>query len=429
MRVKVTNGRLMDPARGVDEPRDLFLAEGKVAAEAPPGRLDPAFAADRTIDAAGCWVVPGLIDPHVHLREPGEEWKETIETGLRAAAAGGFAAVACMPNTKPANDRRSVTEHLLRRAAALGGTRLLPVAATTIGREGKHLVEYGELLDAGAVAFSDDGSCVADAGLFRRALEYGRAFDALFMQHAQEPSLTERALAHEGPRAARMGLAGWPRIAEEIVVARDIALAGTAGARLHVQHVSSAGTVALLREARGRGVRVTSEVTPHHLLLTDEAIEGYDTNAKVNPPLREASDRDALREALRDGVIDCVATDHAPHSDLEKVIEFDRAAFGIVGLETAVPLLLRLVHEGVLTPMRMVEAMSTAPARILGVPGGRLAPGDPADVTLIRPERPARIEPARFLSKGRNTPFAGYEVPGGVAATVVGGAIAFEASV
>jgi dihydroorotase len=428
MRIDVRNGRLIDPARGMNEPRDLFLADGKVVAEAPPGKLDKALKADRTLDARGKWVVPGLIDLHVHLREPGEEYKETIETGLRAAAAGGFTAVACMPNTQPANDTRSVTEHLLRLAAKVKGARLLPVAAVTVAREGKHLTEMGDLLEAGAVGFSDDGACVADAGLFRRALEYAKSFDALILQHAQEPRLTVDALAHEGTRASRLGLRGWPRVAEEAIVARDLLLAGYLDARYHVQHVSSAGTVELLRAAKAKGIRVTAEVTPHHLWLTDEAIEAYDTNAKVNPPLREENDRGALREALRDGTIDCIATDHAPHSELEKKIEFDRAAFGIVGLETALPLGLALVRDKVLTPLRLIDAMSSAPARVLRVPGGRLAPGDPADLAILDPERPHRIDPSSFLSLGRNTPFGGYEVPGRAVATVVGGEVVFELS-
>jgi dihydroorotase len=426
MRIQVVNGRVIDPARGLDEPRDLFLAEGKVAAEALAGKLDPSLRPDRTIDARGRWVVPGLIDLHVHLREPGEEYKETIDTGLRAAAAGGFAAVACMPNTIPPNDCRSVTEFVLRQAARVRGARAYPVAAITIGREGRHPTEFGDLLQAGAVGFSDDGACVADAGLFRRALEYARSFDALLIQHAQEPRLTVDALAHEGPRATRLGLRGWPAVAEEAIVARDLLLAGYVDARLHVQHVSSAGTVDLIRAAKAKGVRVTAEVTPHHLLLTDEAIENYDTNAKVNPPLRENADREALRAGLRDGTIDCIATDHAPHSVLEKEIEFDRAAFGIVGLETALPLGLALVRDGILPASRLVDALATAPARILRVPGGRLAVGDPADLAVIDPERAHRIDPAMFVSKGRNSPFAGYEVPGRAVVTVVGGEVAFE---
>lgn len=428
MRIEVRNGRLIDPARGMDEPRDLFLADGQVVADAPPGRLDRSLKPERVLEAKGRWVVPGLIDLHAHLREPGEEYKETIDSGLRAAAAGGFTAVASMPNTRPANDERSVTERILRQAARVRGARVHPVAAITVGRAGQHLTEFGELLEAGAVGFSDDGACLADAGLFRRALEYARSFDALLLQHAQEPRLTVDALAHEGVRATRLGLRGWPRVAEEAIVARDLLLAGYVDARYHVQHVSSAGTVELIRAAKAKGMRVTAEVTPHHLWLTDEALEGYDTDAKVNPPLREEQDRAVLRDALRDGTLDCIATDHAPHSVLEKKIEFDRAAFGIVGLETALPLGLKLVRERVLTPLRLVETLSTAPARVLRVPGGRLAVGDPADLTLIDPERPHRIDPATFVSLGRNTPFGGYEVPGRAVATVVGGELVFELS-
>lgn len=428
MRLSVINGRLIDPGRGVDAPRDLFLADGKVAAEAPPGKLDRSLRADRTLDARGKWVVPGLIDMHAHLREPGEEYKETVATGLAAAAAGGFTAVAAMPNTQPANDRRSVTEHLLRLAAAARGARLLPVAAVTVGREGVHLTEFGDLLEAGAVAFTDDGACVADAGVMRRALEYARTFDALILQHAQEPRLTVGALAHEGTVATRLGLRGWPRIAEEAIVARDLLLAGYLDARIHVQHVSSGGTVDLIRAAKARGIRVTAEATPHHLLLTDEALRGYDTNAKVNPPLREEADREAILLGLRDGTIDCIATDHAPHSVLEKLTEFDRAAFGVVGLETAVGVVLGLVREGKLGPTRMIEAMSAAPARILRVAGGRLGVGDVADLTVIDPERAYRVDPESFVSKGRNSAFAGRELPGGAAATVVGGEPVFESS-
>ncbi len=428
MRLKVLNGRLIDPARGVDAFADLFLADGRVVAEAPPGEMDPSLRADRTLDARGRWVVPGLIDLHVHLREPGEEYKETIETGLRAAAAGGFTAVAAMPNTKPPNDRRSVTEHLLKLAAAVKGARLHPVAAITVGREGKNLTEFGDLLDAGVVGFSDDGACVADPGTMRRALEYAATFDALIMQHAEEPRLTVEALAHEGPRATRLGLRGWPSVAEEAIVARDLLLAAYVDARIHVQHVSAAGTVEMIRAAKARGVKVTAEVTPHHLALTDAALEGYDTNAKVNPPLREESDRLALLAGLIDGTIDCVATDHAPHSSIEKQIEFDRAAFGASGLETAVPVMLGLVRAGKIPAARMVESMSGAPARVLRIPGGRLGIGDPADLAIIDPERPYRIDPSSFVSKGRNTPFAGSEAPGRAVATVAGGEVVFELS-
>jgi dihydroorotase len=417
----IKGGRLLDPAQGTDEVKDLWLADDRVVE--PPAE---AAAADRVIEAQGLWVTPGMIDLHVHLREPGQEYKEDIGSGLAAAAAGGFSAICAMPNTQPANDTRAVTEMILRRAATVGGVRLYPVAAVSRDRKGEELTEFGDLLDAGAVAFSDDGSPVHSANLLRRALEYAATFDALVMDHPEDLSLSQGGMVHEGAIATRLGLPGMPAASEELCVARDILLAEYLGTRLHLQHVSCAGTVRQIAEAKARGVRVTAEVTPHHLVATDELLEGYPTSAKVNPPLRSARHVEALRQGLADGTIDAIATDHAPHSVLEKDERvFGRAAFGISGLESAVPLTLELVQQGLLSPLRWVETLSTAPAQLLGLPGGSLALGAMADVTLVNPEDGHQIDPTSWRSKGKNTPFAGREVPGRAVATFVGGRLVF----
>jgi dihydroorotase len=426
--MRIVSGRVLDPSRDLDGPNDIRIEDGRISVVAPPGSLPAPASGEQVVDAAGKWVVPGLVDMHVHLREPGEEYKEDLESGLSAALRGGFTAVCPMPNTVPVNDTRAVTEMIIRKAERLGLARLHPVAAVTRGQEGTDLVEMGDLADAGAVAFSDDGHCVSNANVMRRALEYARNFDAVIIQHAQDPDLTTRGLTHEGPVGTRLGMGGWPSAAEEVIVARDIALARLTGGAYHVAHVSTAGTVELIRRARDEGLRVSAEVTPHHLLLTDEATTGYDTSTKVNPPLRPEKDRRALVEALASGVIDAVASDHAPHSLLEKEGDFQTAAFGISGLETSVGLLLGLVAEGALSPLDMVRAMSTAPARILGLECGTLAVGARADITVIDPERPMRIDPARFASRGRNTPFAGRQVPGGVAMTLVDGKNLFDST-
>lgn len=424
--IRITGGRVIDPSGDVDEMRDVRIDNGRIQAVTPPGQLPDPGAAEKVLDARGRWVVPGLVDMHVHLREPGEEYKETIETGLRAAVTGGFSSVCCMPNTVPVNDNRAVTEMIRRKADRLGLARVHPIAAITAGQKGQELTEMGDLLDAGAVAFSDDGHCVDNADTMRRALEYARSFSTLIVQHAQDRHLAADGLTHEGPLGTKLGLGGWPSAAEEVIVARDIILARLTRSRLHVAHVSTAGTVQLLRRAREEGLSVTAEVTPHHLLLTDEATATYDTSTKVNPPLRPETDRRALVQALGEGLIDAVATDHAPHSLLEKEGDFQSAAFGISGLETAVALLLTLVSEGTLTPVAMVRAMSTTPARILGIEGGTLAQGAVADVAVIDPDDPHTIDPKTFVSRGKNTPFAGREVPGRVAATIVGGALVYE---
>jgi dihydroorotase len=420
MLIHIRGGRVIDPSRGLDEPGDVWIDGDRLIAGpgAEPGRV---------IEAAGLWVVPGLIDLHVHLREPGHEYKEDIRSGAEAGAAGGFSAICAMPNTSPPNDTRAVTEMILRRAREVAGSRVYPVAAVTRERAGTQLTEMGDLLAAGAVAFSDDGAPIASSGILRSALDYAATFGALIMDHPDDPSLSGEGVAHEGARATRLGLAGMPSVAEDLCVMRDVLVAEYLGARIHLQHVSSAGAVRIIAEAKARGVRVTAEVTPHHLVGTDELLEGYPSAAKVSPPLRSARHRDACRRGLAEGTLDAIATDHAPQSVLEKdELTFGAAAFGIAGLESAVPLALELVRDGVIAPLRMIEALSTAPARILGVRGGTLAPGGVADVTLIDPEDPHAITPSEWRSKARNTPFAGRQVPGRAVMTIVDGRIVHE---
>ena len=370
---------------------------------------------------------PGFIDIHVHLREPGFEYKETVATGTRAAAAGGFTAIACMANTHPVNDNRSITDYILAKAKSEGVVRVYPIGAVTRGLEGKELAELAELAEAGCVAFSDDGKCVMNANLYRRAMEYTLPFGAPLISHAEDCHLAHGGAMHEGVVSTELGIPAAPAAAEDVMVARDILLAELTGAHLHIAHLSTAGAVRLVRDAKARGVRVTAEVTPHHLLLTEEAVRTFDANTKMNPPLRSKRDAEAVLEALIDGTIDCIATDHAPHASSEKEGEFDRAAFGIVGLETAVALLMdRLVRPGTLPLPTLVARLSRDPARLLGLPGGSLAPGAPADLTLLDPAARWTIEPARFQSKSRNTPFGGWTVTGKPWKTIVGGRVAWE---
>ena len=423
MRLLIKGGRVVDPACGRDEVADLLLQDGLVA---EVGKLAKAKA-DRVIEAEGRVVCPGLIDVHVHLREPGEEHKETVLTGTAAAAAGGFTAVACMPNTRPALDNASIVAEVIRRAAA-ASCRVYPVGAVTIGREGKGLAELGDMRAAGAVAFSDDGSWIADGNLLRRALEYCRVLGVPVIEHCEDGSLACGGQMNESALSTRLGLPGKPAASEAAAVARDIEIAECAGGRLHVAHVSCARGVELIRSAKERGLAVTCETAPHYLTLTEEAVLGYDTNAKVNPPLRSRHDLEALREAVADGTIDAIATDHAPHATVDKEGEFDVAASGISGLETAVGLILtELVATGVISMARLVELMSTGPARVLGLPGGALSPGDIADVTIIDPKAAWTVEPSSFRSMGRNTPFAGRRLVGRPVCTVVGGEVVWEA--
>lgn len=421
-RVIVSGGTIVDPASGVPRPGDLVIDDDRIAGVAPPNSVP---AEGTVIDAKGLLVLPGLVDMHVHLREPGQEYKETIATGTAAAVAGGITSVACMANTNPVNDSGAVTRFVLEQAARAGLARVYPVGAVTVGLEGKRLAEFGEMRRAGIVAVSDDGRPVMDAGLMRRALEYARMFDLLVIAHEEDCGLAGGGVMNEGVTAVRLGLRGVPAAAEEVMVARDVALAELTGGRLHIAHVSTRGAVEMVRAAKARGVAVSAEATPHHLLLTEEAVGEYETNAKMAPPLRTWADMDAVRAGLADGTIEAFATDHAPHHRDEKDIEFDQAANGIVGLETALGLGLRLVAEGVLDLPALVARMTTGPARLLGIPAGTLAPGALADVTIVDPARRWTVDPATFRSKGRNTPYGGWELTGKVVTVLVGGRVVY----
>jgi dihydroorotase len=429
MKRLLRGGRLVDPLQGIDGIRDVLIDAGRIVGVGVG--LPPAETAGATIVEvpADCVVCPGFIDMHAHLREPGQEHKETIATGTAAAAAGGFTAVACMPNTDPVNDEASVTRLILQKATEAGSVRVYPIGAISKGSKGEQLAEMADLKAAGCVAFSDDGHPVASAILMRRALEYAGAVGLPVIDHCEEPSLKGEGVAHEGRVASVLGLRGIPAAAEEIMVARDAILAELTRGRVHIAHLSTRGSIALVLAAKTRGVRVTCEVTPHHLVLTDERLAApvsYDTNLKVNPPLREPADRDALVAGVADGTVDAIVTDHAPHHLDDKHVEFDRAPFGIIGLETAIPLVVdRLVHRGVITMTRLVELCSLNPSRILGLGGGTLAPGSPADITILVPDHRIVVRRDQFRSKSRNTPFDGWELRGAVAATVVGGRTVF----
>jgi dihydroorotase len=421
--------RAIDPARGLDEEVDVVVERGLITRVGRGAAADLALSPRaRVVSGAGRWLVPAFVDLHAHLREPGEEYKEDIATGLAAAAAGGFAYVCAMPNTKPINDTRAITEMIVARGAQVGGAKLHPIGAITVGQKGEQLTEMGDLKEAGAVAVSDDGRCVRSSAVMRRALEYARTFDLPVIQHAEDHALTEGAQMHEGVVSTRLGLRGWPRVAEDIIVARDVLLAELTGARYHVAHVSSLGAVRILREAKARGLPVTAEVTPHHLLLTDAAVIGYRTACKVNPPLRSDEDVASLRAALADGTIDAVATDHAPHSALEKDCEFSAASPGIAGLETCFPLLLELVRSGALPLSRLLASLSSAPARVVGLPAPSVCEGARADLVMIEPERSFVIEPRGLRSKGHNTPFLGRRVKGAIRLTMRDGALIFDAT-
>ena len=420
----VRGGRVIDPAGGRDGAFDLLLADGRVAEVGSGLASEDA----EVLDASGMLVLPGFIDLHAHLREPGREDAETVASGLASAAAGGFTAVCAMPNTEPAIDHPAMVEFLRGRARE-AAVRLHPIAALTRGRSGRELAEFGELARAGAVALSDDGKWLVDGALLRRALQHASLFDLPVVQHAEDPSLSAGAPMHEGAVSTRLGLAGQPAIAEAAAVARDLFVLAVAPARLHFAHLSTALALDLVRDAKRRGLRVTCEVTPHHLTLTDEEVgrSGLSTSTKMNPPLREPEDLEALAQGLVDGTVDAIATDHAPHHADEKAVEFDAAPFGVVGLETAAAVVFdRFVRTGRLTEARFAELFSAGPARVFSLPGGRLAPGDPADVTLFDPRARSTVDPSTFRSLSRNTPFGGWELQGAPAATIVAGRIAWK---
>ena len=424
MDLLLRNGRIVDPIQDLDDELDLLIEDGKVS------RLGKRITARgaKTLDLKGLVVAPGFIDMHAHLRQPGQEWKETIASGAAAAAAGGYTAVACMPNTIPVNDERSVTEFILAEARKGASVRIYPIAAISKGLDGKELAEMGDLIEGGAVAFSDDGRPVASGRLLRLALEYARIFDKPVIDHCEDIDLSDGGVVNEGYVSTLLGLKGWNHVAEEAMVSRDLSVAAEAGGRMHIAHISTAGGVDLVRQAKKRGVRVTCEATPHHVALTEEACITYDTNTKMNPPLRTEADRQAVVRGLKDGTVDAIATDHAPHHVDEKEVEFARAPFGVIGLETAVPVVLdRLVRKGTIGLPRLVELMSVNPARILGVPGGTLKPGSPADVTVLDPERQVEIDPGKFRSLSRNTPFAGWRLRGAPAVTIVAGKVVYTA--
>jgi dihydroorotase len=429
MKRLLKGGRLIDPVAGIDGTFDMLIDGDRIAAvgrDLPVSLADDGAIVEIPSDLVVC---PGLIDMHVHLREPGHEHKETVATGTAAAVAGGFTAVACMPNTQPVNDNAGVTELILRRAAEAKLARVYPIGAVSRGQKGEQLADIAELHAAGCVAVSDDGHPVATALLARRALEYTSMFNMPMIEHCEDPSLKSDGCAHEGPRAAELGLKGIPGTAESIMAARDVLLAEMTRGHVHVAHMSAWTTLEAVRQGKSRGVKVTCEVTPHHFTLTDDQLAkpiAYDTNTKMNPPLRESRDRDAMVAGIADGTVDAIATDHAPHHYDEKNVEFDRAPFGIVGLETAVSIAFdRLIHTGIIRLSRLIELMSVNPARILRISGGSLAEGSAADITILAPELRVAIDRARLRSRSKNTPFHGWTFRGGVAATIVAGRVVY----
>ena len=425
--ILLKNGRIIDPANRVDKKASLLVEKGKIQAIFTPRQKTPTLPKKlKSIDLQGKWIVPGLIDMHVHLREPGEEYKETIETGTRAAAAGGFTAVACMPNTTPVNDCQSVTRLILEKAEN-AYTRVYPVGAISKGLQGESLAEFGEMKQAGAVAVTDDGKPVTDNQLMRRALEYASSHNVMVISHSEDYSLSRNGAINEGFFSTSMGLKGIPHIAEEIMVYRDLALAEYTGCPLHLAHISTQESINLIRLAKQKGSPVTAETGPHYFSLTEKDVKDYNTNAKMNPPLRTQKDLEAVIEAISDGTIDVIATDHAPHSILEKDIEFDQAANGIIGLETAVPLALALFRKGYINAARLVELLSTNPAKILGVKGGSLEIGSDADIAVIDPEHSFVLHERDIVSKSKNSPFIGVKLQGKALLTICGGRITHNA--
>jgi dihydroorotase len=430
--ILIRGGRVIDPAQGIDQHLDVWIAEGKIVELGPDIRTPLQHAPDdlrpapRVIEAQGCVVAPGFLDMHVHLREPGFEYKETIATGLAAAAAGGFTAVAAMANTKPVNDTPAVTEFMLRRAAAVGGTRLLPIGAVSMGLAGEELAEIGGMHKAGIVGLSDDGLPVMNPRLMRRAMEYGCMLELPVLSHCEDHRLSSGGAMHEGVVSTALGLIGVPAMAENVMVYRDIQLAALTGAHLHIQHVSTAEAVDLVRRAKEQGITVTAEACPHHFTLTHEAVQGYDTNTKVNPPLRTAADVEAIKAGLQDGTLDVIASDHAPHHVSEKDQDYAAAPAGMIGLETSVGLALRLYHEGILALPQIVAKYTVHPASILGVPYGTLRVGSSADVTILDLDYTYEVEATTLRSRSKNSPFLGWRLRGAAVATLVSGEVIFE---
>ena len=419
----IRNGHIIDPANNRDGIADLLVRDGIISRIEQDIPLTPDL---EVLDAAGQLVIPGLVDMHTHLREPGYEYKETIHTGTMSAAAGGFTSVCCMPNTQPVNDSQAVTEFIRQRAFTTGVVNVFPVGAITKGSKGDEITEMGDLKKAGCVAVSDDGKPVVNNLVMRRALEYAKMFKLPVISHCEDLALADDGVINEGKISTELGLRGIPNASEDVMVARDIALAELTGGHIHIAHVSTGGAVELIRRAKGKGVNVTAETCPHYLVLTDEAVRGYNTNAKMKPPLRSAREVAAVRAGLQDGTIDAIATDHAPHSQEEKEREFDYAPFGIIGLETALPIVLRLVEEGVLTLRDVVLKMSVNPARILGINKGSIAIGEAADITMIKPGATWVVDAGNLKSKSRNTPFDGWKMRGMVSYTIVGGRVVYR---
>lgn len=423
MNLLIKGGRVIDPSQGIDDTLDVVVVDGKVK-EIGKGLSAPA--GSETIDASGKYVVPGLIDMHVHLRDPGLEYKEDIISGTRAAVAGGFTSVACMPNSKPAIDNKAVASYIINKAKAEGFCNVFPVGTITQGMHGDRLAEMGELKESGCVAVSDDGKPVTNSELMRRALEYAAGIGILVISHAEELELVREGVMNEGFTSTELGLKGIPRVAEDIATARETMLAEYTGTPIHIAHVSTKGSVQIIREAKARGVKVTCETTPHYFTLTDDAVRGYNTNAKMNPPLREADDLAAIKAGLKDGTIDAIATDHAPHHVDEKDVEFNEAMNGIIGLETSLPLSLSLVQQGVLTLQQLVEKMSCKPSTILGLDRGTLKVGSVADITVIDPVKSWTVESGKLASKSKNSPWLGETMTGAAAVTVVAGKVVFS---
>ncbi len=426
MSILIKGGRIIDPSRSFDKVGNILIEKGTIKSYPEDIKKLEKDRAVKVIDAGGKIVAPGLVDLHVHLREPGYEHKETIRTGCESAAAGGFTSIVCMPNTNPINDNASVTEYIMLKARTEGVVNVFPLGAITKGENGETLAQIGEMYEAGCVGVTDDGMPVMNSKVMRHAMEYVKAFDIPVISHCEDLNLSGNGVMNEGDTSTLLGLSGIPSASEDVMVSRDITLAELTGTHLHICHVSTEGSVRLIRAAKMRGVRVTAEAAPHHFTLTDKAVAEYDTNAKMKPPLRSETDREAVREGLRDGTIDVIATDHAPHSEDEKMVEFDQAPFGIVGLETALPLSLKLVEDGVLTLNEMIAKLTHLPSAVINVRKGALNPGDQADVVIFDTGRKVKIDRERFRSKSRNTPFNGWDLKGVVLYTIVNGNIVYS---